>query len=239
MKKILGKRGQSIILLIVLGLLLIHGYLLGQQPVGVGQPMPDFTLMSAQGDEISLSQFKGRNVMLMFPRGRVGDHWCQICHYQYAELADLEKENQIREKYNLEILYVLPYAKEEVDEWVEIFPHQMDVIEGWKNPPNPDKLSPGRKAWMERARAYFPKKFVFDKQNIPTAFPVLIDADQKVSKDLGLFTMYWDRSYVEQNISTIYIIDAEGIVQFKYHSQNTFDRPGMDYLVKVLDRMLD
>ena len=239
MKKTEGKQKTSVIPLIVLGLLFIHGQLFGQQPVGVGQPMPDFSLMSNQGDEVNLSQFKGTNVMLMFPRGRVGDHWCQICHYQYAELAELEKEKQIREKYDLEILFVLPYSKGEVDEWVEIFPHQMEVIERWKNPPNPDELSPGRKAWMERARAYFPKKFVFDEENIPTAFPVLIDADRKVSKDLGLFTMHWDRSYVEQNISTIYIIDEKGVVQFKYHSQNTFDRPDMDYLVKVLDRMLD
>ena len=239
MKILLGKRDKFIISSVVLLVFLIQGCLLGQQPVGVGQPMPDFTLMSNQGEEVSLSQFKGRNVMLMFPRGRVGDHWCQICHYQYAALADLEKEEQIREKYDLEILYVLPYTKEEVDEWVEIFPHQMEVIERWKNPPNPDELSPGMKAWMERARSFFPKKFVFDEQSIPTAFPVLIDADRKVSKDLGLFTMTWDRSYVEQNISTVYIIDRKGIVQFKYHSQNTLDRPGMDYLVKVLDRMLD
>ena len=70
-------------------------------------------------------------------------------------------------------------------------------------------------------------------------FPVLADADQSLSKSLGLYTLNWDRSYVEQNISTIYLLDKEGVVQFKYHSQTTFDRPTTVYLVKVIDRMLE
>lgn len=38
-----------------------------------------------------------------------------------------------------------------------------------------------------------------------------------------------------KNIPTVYIVDKNGILQFKYLSQNTFDRPGPAYLLKVLD----
>jgi hypothetical protein len=31
------------------------------------------------------------------------------------------------------------------------------------------------------------------------------------------------------------IIDAQGILQFKYMSQNTVDRPPLEYLVQVLE----
>ena len=108
--------------------------------------MPDFTLASVQGKDVSLAGLRGKNVLLVFPRGRVDDHWCQICHYQYAELADLESRLQLRKKYNLEILFVLPYDRATVEHWVAIFPEQMAVIEKWKNPGDPAKISPGRKA---------------------------------------------------------------------------------------------
>ena len=78
--------------------------------------------------------------------------WCRFCHYQYAELVELEKKYQIRKTYNLEILQVLPYTKEEVEDWVKDFQKNLGEIEAWKNPPNPEKLSPGRKNWMNTAR---------------------------------------------------------------------------------------
>jgi peroxiredoxin len=209
-----------------------------QSPVTPGDTMPDFKLQSYQGQQVSLSQFKGKNVMLIFPRGKVNDHWCQICHYQYAELADIEKTQEIRKKYNMEILFVLPYTAEEVKEWVLKFPDQMNVIEGWKNPSPPDKLTDGQKKWMEKTRKLFPKKYEYAKENFPVPFPVLIDDKRSLSMKLGLFTTFWDYSYVEQNMSSVFIIDKEGKLQFKYVSQNTFDRPKFDYLFKIMDCML-
>jgi len=63
---------------------------------------------------------------------------------------------------------------------------------------------------------------------------ILIDADAAVSKGLGLFTAEWGGSKIEQNVPTVYIIDEEGLLRFKYISQNTFDRPGPDYLLRIL-----
>jgi hypothetical protein len=56
-----------------------------------------------------------------------------------------------------------------------------------------------------------------------------------VSQGLGLFSTDWGGSTAEQNIPTVLIIDAEGVLQFKYMSQNTLDRPPLEYLVRVVD----
>ena len=54
-------------------------------PVGIEQPMPDFSLPVLQGGTFTLSEYLGRHVMLIFPRGLAGpDHWCHVCNYQYA-----------------------------------------------------------------------------------------------------------------------------------------------------------
>lgn len=205
------------------------------QPAAVRQEMADFTLPVYQGGEITLSQLRGKNVLLIFPRGLAGeDHWCHICNYQYADLAALEKEKNLREKFDLEILFVLPYNREMVEEWVDKFSDQMADIQNWKNPADPDKLDERGKRRMEFAEKYFPKDYTFEKGKVPLPFPVLIDRDQKISKSLGLYTTEWGGSKIEQNIPTIYIIDKSGILQFKYHSQNTLDRPPSEYLVEVI-----
>ena len=59
---------------------------------------------------------------------------------------------------------------------------------------------------------------------------LLVDADRAVSKGLGLFTTEWSGSKVDQNVPTVFVIDRAGIVQFKYFSQNTLDRPGVEYV---------
>jgi len=206
------------------------------RPAILGRPMPDFTLSSLDGKEFSLSKLKGKNVLLVFPRGKVDDHWCQICHYEYADLAEEEKLHGLRQKYNLEILFILPYDKGAVRHWVDIFPEQMAVIDGWKNPPA--DASAGQKRFAENVKRFLPKTFVIPKGNIPTPFPILVDAGQRVSKGLGLFTTNWDGSAVDQNVPTVYLLDASGTVRFKYLSQITWDRPDAAYLEKVLDRLL-
>ena len=208
------------------------------KPVNFGDFFPAVTLPAVQGGEVNISALKGKNVLIIFPRGRVADHWCQICHYQYAELADLEMIQQIRKKHNLEILFVLPYDKTTVEHWVSIFPEQMAVIESWKNPTAEEQKDPGTMRWMETSRRLFPKKIAITKESIPTPFPILIDGERKLSEGLQLFTLFWDRSYVEQNIATIFLLDKTGQVRFKYFSQNTVDRPDAAFLLKFIERML-
>ena len=202
------------------------------EPATVGQPMPDFTLPTYQGKDVTISQLKGKNIMFIFPRGKFQpDVWCRMCAYQYADLVDIEKEKQIRKKHNLEILFVLPYSKEMVVDWVDKFPKKFAEIEAWKNPPNADKVTGGRKEWMEETRRVFPKKF---EGKIQMLFPILIDDGAKVSKGLRLFAPDWNNGRGPMNIPALYIIDKNGILQFKYISQVSFDRPRFDYLSKVL-----
>jgi hypothetical protein len=38
-------------------------------------------------------------------------------------------------------------------------------------------------------------------------------------------------------VPTLFVIDAQGIVQLKYISQNTFDRPPAAYLLSFIQKM--
>jgi peroxiredoxin len=205
------------------------------RPITLGDPMPDFTLPVFQGGQLTLSGLKGKNVMIIFPRGYAAEGaWCTICNYKYAELIDLEKKQQWREKYNVEILVVLPYDKETVKKWVDIVPDQLEKIKGWKNPPDQDKLDEKTRTRMERSRKGFPKDLTMEKGNVPTPFPILIDEDRKLSKGLGIFTSEWGGSKVDQLMPSVFILDKNGLLQFKYIAQNTWDRPSYDYLAKIL-----
>lgn len=210
-----------------------------QGPVTPEQQMPVFNLPTYQGSYFNLENYKGKNVVLIFVRGLVEkDHWCNICHYSYAQLMDYETRMQLQKKYNLVFAFVLPYDKDTVKHWVSIFPEQLKVIETWKNPAEPEKLSEGGKRWMEMARKLFPVKYEMTAGNIQTPFPIIVDADKTLSRGLGLFTTEWDNGIAPQNIPCVYIVDKSGKLVFKYLSQNTIDRPSYDYLIKVFDSFL-
>jgi peroxiredoxin len=206
------------------------------RPALIEQPMPDFTLPSYQRGDVSLSQFRGKNVMIIFSRGYAApNYWCTICNYRYVELAELEKAQQIRQKYNVEVLFVFPYDRGTVATWLEDLPGQLEKIREAKNPADVSKLDEAGKRRMERWRQIFPKDFSLAKGQVLAPFPVLIDADRVLSKRLGLFQTEWSGSKVDQNMPSVYIVDKNGLLLFKYIGQNTLDRPSYDYLFKVLD----
>ena len=214
----------------------------GQAPVFrpgiIGFPMTDFSLPAIQGGVFGPSAFKGKNVLIIFPRGKVDDTWCWICPYQYAELADLDARQELRKNFNLEILFVLPYGQAEVKHWVEIFQSQMGVIQAWLYPPEFDTFPARRKEMLMKIRPFYAQAAEFAKAPMPTPFPILYDKDQAVSKMLGLFRTDWDDSKVDQNIPTIFLVDPAGDVRFKYVSQITFDRPHAEYLIKIMEKLI-
>jgi len=208
------------------------------RPVTVGQLMPEITLPIFQGGTFTLSSLKGKNILLIFPRGFAAEaRWCTIDNYKYAELVDLEKAAQIRKKYNVEVVFIFPYGQDIVKQWIESNPDQLEKIKGWKNPPDPAKLDEQGKARMDRWRTSYPKEFSMEKGKVPLPFPLVLDADRKVTKGLGLFTTEWGGSKADQCITSIFIVDKKGIVQFKYIGQNTTDRPEYDFLFKTLDSL--
>jgi peroxiredoxin len=237
--KILTK-ALALVSCLALGLAVLSVPIRAQElkPATVWQAMPDFTLPALQGGEVMLSKLRGKTILLIFLRGLAGEnHWCHICNYQYADLTALEQAKQVRKTNNVEILFVLPYGKDLAQEWANKFADQLQDIENWKNPPDPAKLDDAGKTRMQRYRSLFPKKYLYEKGKVPLPFPVLYDADQKVTKGLGLFTMEWGGSKVAQGVPTAIIVDGKGTVQFKYISQNTVDRPSSEYLMDFIARM--
>ena len=64
----------------------------------VGSKISDFTLPTLQGKDFSMDKMRGKNVLLIASRGKYADNgWCTICHYQYAEISDLELTQKICE----------------------------------------------------------------------------------------------------------------------------------------------
>jgi peroxiredoxin len=200
--------------------------------------MPDITLPVFQGGQVTLSELRGKNVMMVFPRGlsRPGS-WCHICPYQHSEFVEYEAQTHWQARANLEILYLLPYTRDRVAEWIEAYPQLLRDIEEGKNPPDPEGLDDAGRARVQRQKEIYPKSYSATEGQVPTPFPILVDADQAVSKGLGFFTTDWSGSSAEQNVPTILIIDSQGVLQFKYMSQNTIDRPPLEYLVNVVDLM--
>jgi hypothetical protein len=86
----------------------------------------------------------------------------------------------------------------------------LDKIKERKHPADPAKLYDKGNQTMERYRQLFPLDLSVKKGEVPTPFPILIDADRKLSKGLGLFMTKWGGDKVDQNIPSVYIVDAEG-----------------------------
>ena len=188
------------------------------RPVTVGKPMPDFTLPTYQGGNVTLSQLRGKTVVLVFLRGHVAPGaWCHVDNFQHSSLVDFDARTQFQKKNNAEILMVFPYDKTEVDKWVQRYPQQIADIE--KNEKSPYHIVNTFKV-TEKA---------------PTTFPILLDADRSLTKGLGIFSTDWSGSKEEQDVPTTIVIDPDGVVQFKYFSQNTIDRPGIEYMNKVVN----
>jgi peroxiredoxin len=212
----------------------------GGVKIGIlGEKFSDFTLKTYQGDQLSTSELRGKNILLISSRGKYNDnYWCGICFYQYAEFADLELTQKIREKYNMEIVFLLPYSKDTITSWEKNFPGGLAYLENVKNPVNPEKLSDDQKSWMDFARHHFPKTFNYGDKKIPLPLPILVDEKQEVSKGLDLMRTEWGGTKTLQNVPAVYFIDKDGILRFKYISQSTIDRPSAEYILNFIESIL-
>jgi peroxiredoxin len=206
-------------------------------PAIVGEPMPDFALPIAGGGAFKLSEHRGKNILLMFPRGWLGRVWCPYCPYQYLELAELDKKLNLAKKYHLEIVFVMPYSSERIHDWFEKFPDALRTVETIKNSQDSANLPLVQREYAAWVRNHFPKKFQVKTDEVTSYFPVLIDADRILSKRLKIFTNFWDGVTADQNIASAFIVDAKGIVRMKYIGQMTEDRPSVEYLLEYIRTM--
>jgi hypothetical protein len=205
--------------------------------VTAGDPMPDFTLPIYSGGEFALSKYRGKNVLLVFPRGWVGTAWCTYCPYQYLELEKRMRESDLGAKYNLEVAFVLPYGTDRVKDWLEKFPQAMTTLENIKNPQPQPPAGSQQADYAAWARKAFPIKFDVKKDDPHTLIPVVADEKRTLSRQLKIFTSFWDGVSSEQNRATVLVIDKKGVLQFKYIGQMTEDRPSIDYILDFISRM--
>lgn len=204
-----------------------------------GDPMPEFSLPVYNGGTFNLSEYHGKNVMLIFPRGWTGNNWCSYCPYQYLELEKLEQEQHIMKKYNVQVAYVMPYSSDRIKDWMEKFPAGLEVIEGIKNPANAPQAGSIQAEYADWVRKNFPLVFKAEKNDPHKIIPVLVDEDRSLSRQLKLFTNFWDGVSAEQNIASVFIIDKKGVLRYKYIGQMTEDRPAIDFLLNIIDDLND
>ncbi len=208
-------------------------------PVQVKEKFPDITLTSSNGELVNLPGKSGRNIMLIFIRGKVTPTiWCPICHYQYLEMVDAVEKTNFTKKYDMDIYFVMPYITDSLQNWINAFPQSLSTIEGWKNPENQQDLTQPAREWMDYTRKFFPDNFKYNPDKFKLKLPVMFDPDQKVSNGLMLYKQEWGGTKVEQNVPTIFIIDKKGKVHFKYYSQYTNDRPDADYLIEFIKKTM-
>lgn len=129
----------------------------------------------------------------------------------------------------------MPYGADMVAKWIDDYSRLLREVEESKNPADPAGLDDAGRARLERSRQAYPETFRATEGQVLSPFPILVDADRTLSQGLGFFTTDWSGSSAEQNIPTVLVIDPDGVLQFKYMSQNTLDRPPLEYLVQVVD----
>jgi peroxiredoxin len=207
-------------------------------PVTINEKFPDITLQTSEGEDVAISEYLGKKVMLIFIRGKVTpDIWCPICQYQYLEMVNVEENKNLQEKFNMEILFAMPYVQDSLSEWISAFPQSLNTIHNWKFPDDSEDITDAQKEWAEYSRKFFPETFDFSPEEFELTLPLLFDPDRKVSEGLMIFRNEWGGTTVAQNVPTIFIIDEKGFVKFKYFSQYTNDRPSPEFLIKILEKM--
>jgi hypothetical protein len=205
--------------------------------VTAGEVMPGFTLPVYGGGDFNLESYRGKNVLLIFPRGWTGNAWCSYCPYQYLELEQLEKKSGIMAKNNLEIAFVMPYSSERIKDWMEKFPDALQTVETIKNPQPQPAAGSIQAEYADWAKGHFPIVFEVKKDDPHDVIPVLVDENRTLSRNLKIFTNFWDGISAEQNMASVFIIDKNGILRFKYIGQMTEDRPSVEFLLDFIKKM--
>jgi peroxiredoxin len=205
----------------------------------IGEPLKEFNLPVYKADEFKLSDEKGKNVLLVFPRGYYDkDVWCDICAYEYFDLVDEFYNKKLAEKYNLDVVFILPYDEKTIEKWLMDMPEvYYESLEAGKH--LPDTLTNEKSmTWVHFANKHYPKTFTIKKGETPQPFKILKDEKHELSERLEIFKTEWWGTKVEQNMPTFILLDTDGKVVFKYISQHTIDRPTSAYLITIMDALI-
>lgn len=204
----------------------------------IGEELKNFSLPIYHGGEFQLSNEKGKNVLLVFPRGYYDkDVWCDICAYEYLDLIDEFYNKELAKKNNLDVLFILPYDENTIEKWLTDMSEVYESLEAGKH--NPDTLTNERAmTWVHFANKHYPKTFTIKKGETPQPFRILVDEKHELSERFEIFKTEWWGTAVDQNMPTFILLDKEGTVVFKYISQHTIDRPTTGYLKTIMDAVI-
>ncbi|WP_236913876.1 TlpA family protein disulfide reductase [Clostridium sp. Cult2] len=87
--------------------------------IAIGEEAPDFTLKDLNGDEVSLSDYRGKIVLINF-----WATWCKYCDIEMPDLQKLDKEND-----DLVVLAVDVMEKKSlVEEYIEKGGYDFQVV---------------------------------------------------------------------------------------------------------------
>lgn len=102
-----------------------------QQPASqgglVGKPAPDFTLLDMQGQQVSLSQFRGKVVILNF-----WATWCPPCRQEMPSMERLYRDFKEKDMVILAV-NVDENGKQAVREFLQKMPYSFPILLDSKN----------------------------------------------------------------------------------------------------------
>ncbi|MGM0396733.1 MAG: TlpA family protein disulfide reductase [Bacillota bacterium] len=90
-------------------------------PIEMGKAAPDFTLYDMDGNETSLSEYKGKMVFLNF-----WATWCQYCDIEMPDLQKVHKENDDLVVLAVNVREDIDHVKDYLDEGGYDFPVMLD-----------------------------------------------------------------------------------------------------------------
>jgi peroxiredoxin len=142
----------------------------------VGQNAPDFTLFNAEKESISLSQFKGRNVVLLFfPKAFSG-----VCTKEFCDVRD---NLQVYNNLNAEVIGISVDSESTLAEWKEKEGYNFNLVS------DIDKIVSKSYDTLYEVGVSKRSAFVIDKDGILQYVEVLEDGYQVPSFENILSTL--------------------------------------------------
>jgi hypothetical protein len=146
-------------------------------------------------------------------------------------------QEYIMSKYNVQIAFVMPYSMEKIKGWMADFPVALAAIERNKDPQPVPAAGSLQAAYAEWVQEHFPLTFEVKAEDPHTLITVLSDENRELSRQLKIFTGFWDSISAEQNMASVFIVDQKGILRFKYIGQMTEDRPSVEFLLETVKKI--
>ncbi len=103
---------------LLLSLLLLFALAVSAQAFEKGEDAPDFTLPNLEGEQVSLSDYKGQVVIL-----KLATTWCPTCKQQSAEIEDIDSYLAEKDVVFLEVF--VQDSKEMIEKFVTNYEYAM------------------------------------------------------------------------------------------------------------------